>query len=73
MSKTIAPSVALTTRATVPVPRRIPNCSSSQSPMNALIHADYQVADEAIAAAAHDGAGEPPGDYADDDDETFVR
>ena len=35
ISKTIAPRVALMTRATVPVPRWIPNAGSSQSPMNA--------------------------------------
>ena len=35
MSRTIAPSVALTMRATIPVPRRMPNCGSSRSPMNA--------------------------------------
>ena len=57
MSKTIAPSVALTTRATVPVRRWIPNCGSSR-PDNA----DYQVADESVAATSYDVASKPPGD-----------
>jgi hypothetical protein len=37
MSRTIAPSVALTTRATMPVPRWIPSRGSSRSPMKAPI------------------------------------
>jgi hypothetical protein len=38
-------------------------------------NADYQVANEAVAATAHDVAGKPPGDnaYDNDNDETFIR
>jgi hypothetical protein len=58
-------------------PRAKVNAQLRQQPISdeRANDADYQVADEAVTTTPHDVPGEPPGHYADDedDDETFVR
>jgi hypothetical protein len=75
MSRTIAPSVALTTRATIPVPRWIPKWGQQPISNERPNNADDQVADEAVATTAHNVSSKPPGDDANDNDSdrTFIR
>ena len=67
--------VALMMAGTSPVPRRDAELRQQPVADEGADNADDEIADEAEAGPAHDFAGEPAGDEADqqDDQKTFVR